>query len=39
MENDQQYRYYSIEDIPEGDDKQLSCAIQEINRLIAEGEK
>jgi carboxyl-terminal processing protease len=39
VENDQQYRYYSIEDIPEGDDKQLSCAIQEINRLIAEGEK
>ncbi|HEY8499745.1 MAG TPA: S41 family peptidase [Clostridia bacterium] len=37
VENDQQYRYFSIEDIPEGEDKQLSCAIQEINRLIAEG--
>jgi len=39
VENDQQYRYYSIEDIPEGEDKQLSCAIQEINRKIAEGGK
>lgn len=39
VENDQQYRYYSIEDIPEGEDNQLACAIQEINRLIAAQEK
>ncbi|NLM26634.1 MAG: S41 family peptidase [Clostridiaceae bacterium] len=39
VENDQQYRYYSIEDIPEGEDRQLACAIQEINRLIAVQEE
>lgn len=33
--NDEKYQYYSVEDIPEGEDKQLARAIEEINRLIA----
>ncbi len=35
VENDEQYQYYSVEDIPEGEDKQLARAIEEVNRLIS----
>jgi carboxyl-terminal processing protease len=38
ISNDEIYRYYSVEDIPEGEDKQLARAIEEINRLIAKSE-
>lgn len=37
VDNDEKYRYYSVEDIPEGEDRQLARAIEEINRLIAEN--
>jgi carboxyl-terminal processing protease len=33
--NDEKYKYYSVEDIPEGEDNQLSRAIEELNRLMA----
>lgn len=35
VENDSKYQYYSVEDIPKGEDQQLARAIEEINRLIA----
>lgn len=35
--NDEKYQYYSVEDIPEGEDKQLVQAIEELNRLIAQS--
>ena len=35
IDNDEQYKYYSVEDIPEGEDKQLLRAIDETNRLIS----
>lgn len=35
VENDKKYQYYSVEDIPKGEDQQLARAIEEINRLIA----
>ncbi|MDD4297542.1 MAG: S41 family peptidase, partial [Ruminiclostridium sp.] len=37
IENDEQYKYYSVEDIPEGEDKQLLRAIEETGRLISQG--
>lgn len=37
VDNDEKYRYYSVEDIPEGEDRQLLRAIEEVNRLIASG--
>lgn len=37
IDNDEQYKYYSVEDIPEGEDKQLLRAIDETNRLISEA--
>ena len=37
IENDEQYKYYSVEDIPEGEDKQLLRAIEETGRLISHG--
>lgn len=37
IENDEQYKYYSVEDIPEGQDKQLLRAIEETGRLIFQG--
>ena len=36
IDNDEKYRYYSIDEIPEGEDKQLLRAVEEINRLIHE---
>ena len=38
IDNDEKYKYYSIDDIPEGEDKQLLRAIDEISRLISERE-
>ncbi len=35
IENDEQYQYYSVEDIPEGEDRQLLRAIEETGRLIS----
>ncbi|NLN66047.1 MAG: S41 family peptidase [Clostridiaceae bacterium] len=37
VENDERYQYYSVEDIPEGEDMQLSRAIEEVKRLISEN--
>lgn len=33
--NDEKYKYFSVEDIPEGEDNQLNRAIEELNRLMA----
>ncbi|NLM11805.1 MAG: S41 family peptidase [Clostridiaceae bacterium] len=38
IDNDERYRYYSIDEIPEGEDKQLLRAIDEVSRLISERE-
>ncbi len=38
VSNDEKYRYYSIDEIPEGEDKQLLRAIDEVSRLISEKE-
>lgn len=35
VDNDEKYKYYSVEDIPEGEDKQLLRAIEETGRLIS----
>ncbi|MBP7176728.1 MAG: S41 family peptidase [Thermoclostridium sp.] len=35
VENDEKYQYYSVEDIPQGEDRQLARAVEEVNRLIA----
>lgn len=37
IDNDEKYKYYSVEDIPEGEDKQLLRAIEETGRLISAG--
>ncbi len=37
VENDEKYRYYSVEDIPEGEDGQLARAIEAVNHLMAEN--
>lgn len=37
IDNDERYRYYNIDEIPEGEDKQLLRAIEELNRLIYES--
>lgn len=38
VDNDEQYQYYNIDEIPEGEDKQLLRAIDEVSRLISENE-
>ena len=38
IENDEKYKYYSIDEIPEGEDKQLLRAIDEVSRMISEKE-
>jgi len=38
ISNDEKYRYYSIDEIPEGEDKQLLRAIDEVSRMISERE-
>lgn len=38
ISNDEKYKYYSIDEIPEGEDKQLLRAIDEVSRLISERE-
>lgn len=38
VDNDEKYRYYSIDEIPEGEDKQLLRAIDEVSRMISEAE-
>ncbi|NLY17708.1 MAG: S41 family peptidase [Clostridiaceae bacterium] len=35
IDNDEMYKYYSVEDIPDGEDKQLLRAIEETRRLIS----
>lgn len=35
VENDEQYQYYSVEDIPEGEDRQLLRAIEETEKLMS----
>ena len=39
IENDEKYQYYSIDEIPEGEDKQLQRAIEEVSRLMSEVNK
>lgn len=39
VENDEKYKYYDIDEIPEGEDKQLLRAIDEVSRMIFESEK
>lgn len=38
IDNDQKYQYYSVEEIPEGEDRQLARAIEEVHRLIAQNQ-
>lgn len=39
IDNDQKYQYYSVEEIPEGEDRQLARAIEEVHRLIAQNQE